>query len=415
MSANIIGAVLGLLSTVIKTRSLGVEQFGLLSVIIAYVVLIRQFSSFGTWQALIKFGADALAKEQPSEFMGQVKLGLFLDGVGAVSGTAIAVIGGYLLMMWQGWNTETNHMVVVFSLSILFDWSGTSTGVLRLLDRFEMLSLKNISTGILAFAGALFVYLSGGGIWDFLIVTLISSILGSLLLVVMAFIALRSRRLTQYWRVPIKTWKPFLDFSMWTYMESTLDIPVKKLDILIVSAVISLEAAGIYKIITQVCSLLGLLADPIYQAVYPQFATMIAHRDSEGAVKYALKIGCLFLAVTGIPAVFLAVSSVWWLGVIFGEGFSAGALPLSAFLLINIIGFTLNPVHPLFAAFGYVKQSSIIVLFSNMLYLMFAWQLGLRIGLFGLAIATGLEFGSMAVLKALYIRRKAFQHAITKT
>lgn len=407
-SANIIAAFMGLLSTVIKTRTLGAEQFGLLSVIIAYTMLVQQFSTFGSWWALIKLGADALKNEQPDDFVGQVKLSLLLDEIGAVSGTAIAIAGGYFFAMRLGWNLETSHMVAILSLSILFDLSGTPTGVLRLLDRFELLAVKNLSTSILSLTGALYVFLSGGGIWGFLIMALISSILGNLLLLVMAFIALRSRNLTQYWRVPIKNWKPFLRFSMWMYATSTVDIPVKRLDIIFVSAVISLEAAGIYKIIKQIVSLMDILVDPVYQAIYPQFATMIADHDSKGAARYSLKIGSVLLAVCGLMALGMAVTSSWWLASIFGEGFSSAVLPLNIFLFLRVISISTLAIHPLFNAMGYVKQNTLILLIANVMYLVLAWQLGYSIGLLGFAIAYGLQFSLIVGLKALHIARRGF-------
>jgi O-antigen/teichoic acid export membrane protein len=300
-------------------------------------------------------------------------------------------------------------MLAVSSLLILFDLSGTPTGVLRLLDRFEFLAVKNVLIGILSLVGALFVYLYGGGIWGFLVVGLVSSILGSVLLVFMAFIALRQRGLIQYWRVPIKNWKPFLRFSMWMYATSTVDIPVKRFDIIIVSSVISLEAAGIYKIIKQVLSLMDLLVDPVYQAIYPQFATMVAHNDSKGAMKYSLKISSMLLAICGLMSLVLAVTSAWWLKAIFGEGFAIGVLPLNFFLFLRVVSIATIAIHPLFNAMGYVKQNALILLIANGIYLALAWQLGPRIGLLGLAFAYGFQFSLIVGLKAISIARKGFE------
>jgi O-antigen/teichoic acid export membrane protein len=405
-SGNILATMLGLPETMIKARGLGVEKFGLLAVIIAYVTLIDQLASFRPWQALIKFGAESLKEERYADFIGQVKLSLLLDAIGAVSGTIIAEAGAYLLASWKGWSLETSSMAAVFSLSILFDFSGTPTGILRLLDRFKLQATQNVLTSLLALAGAIFVYLFGGGIWGFLIVMLITSIFGNLLLLVMAYMALRKRRLTGYWRAPIKEWKSFIRFSLWTYTSTTLDLPVKQLDIIIVSTVVSLEAAGIYKIIKQATQMLSLLADPVYQAIYPQFAAMIANYDKKGAVKYAIKIGTLLLTVTGIPAILLATTSFWWLGAVFGEGFASGAIPLSIFLLLKIISIAFVAIHPLFTAMGYVKYNTVILFFSDSAYLITAYLLGLRIGLIGLSIAYGFSLVIVVISKVAVIKNK---------
>ncbi len=410
-SGNVIAAILGLVETVIKARGLGVEKFGLLAVIIAYVSFIDQFASFRPWQALIKFGAESLKEELYTDFMGQVKLTLVLDAIGAISGTIIAVLGAYLIAHWNGWSRETSTMVAVFSLTILSDFSGTPIGILRLLDRFKWQSMQNVITSVLALVGAGIVYLDGGGLWGFLIVMTFVNIFGDLLLLGMAYIALRKCQLTGHWRAPIRNWKPFVHFSFWTYVSSTLDLPVKQLDVIIVSAVVSLEAAGIYKIIKQVIQVLSMLADPLNEAVFPQFAVMIADFNKKGAVKYAIKIGTLLLTVTAIPALLLSITSFWWLGAIFGAGFSPGALPLSAFLFLKVFSIAVVAIHPLFTAMGYVKQTSIILLLSDLVYLILAWYLGHAFGLLGLAVAYGFQFGAVAGLKAIYMSRKGLEQA----
>jgi len=405
VSSNVIVAILGFLATVIKTRTLGVQQFGLLSVIIANVMLIQSFASFGSWQALIKFGAEALKHDLPDDFMAQVKLALLLDGIGCISGCAIGFLSAFLLPKWLGWSVETSHWMILFSLNILFDLSGTPEGVLRLLDKFGLIAIKNISISILSLVGALFVSLTGGGIQGFLVVTMVASLVGSVILMVLAVIELRKRNLMRYWLAPINNWKPSLRFSFWTYMTMTLDIPVNQLDILIVSAVISLESAGVYKIIKQLIGMLGMLADPVYQAVYPQFALMIAHQNNRGAVKYAIKIGLLLLVVVGFIVFGLTVTSPWWLVAIFGESFRIGVVPLNVFLYLKVFSISAIVIHPLFRAMGYAKQTSLIQLVVNPIYLALAWQLGRTLGLLGLGIAYGVQFSSVVGLKAFYIAR----------
>jgi O-antigen/teichoic acid export membrane protein len=412
LSGNTVATILVLFSTAIKTHVLGITKFGLLSVIVAYVTLIQQFASFGAWQALIKFGAEALKQENYEKFLEQIKICFILDIIGAVSGTIIAITGVYLVADWQGWSVQTSQMTALFSLSILFNLSGSPIGILRLLDRFDLITAQNIITAALGLIGSVLVFLLGGGIDGFLIVMLVASVTGNLVLIAMTLFALKKRRLQINWRVPITEWKPFVKFSIWTYATASLDIPVQQLDIIIASAVISMSAAGIYKIIKQVIVLLSMLADPIYQAVYPQFVSMVANHDSKGAVKYAVKIGSILLVVTGVPALLLGLSSYWWLGLVFGKDFASGAFVLCIFLMLRVFAITAVTIHPLFTAMGYVKQTTIIVLTANVIYLVLAWNLGQAIGLLGLAIAYGLQITTTVGLKAIYIARRGLNSSL---
>jgi O-antigen/teichoic acid export membrane protein len=446
LSGTVIATALGLGGTVIKARALGLQLFGVLAVVTAYVAVVERLATFQPWLALIKYGAEALEKKRPDEFMGLVKMSVALDLLGAISGMALAILGAFALAGRWGWDSQISHMAAVLGVGILLNLSGTPTGILRLLDRFRMFAVQKVLTACLGLGGAVVVYIAGYGIWGFLIVTLVSGIIGNLFLLGAGVVALRQRGLWWHWRAPVTVWKPFLRFSGWTYATSTLDIPIRQLDILIVSALTSFEVTGIYKMIKQICGLLTEMADPLYQAVYPQFAAMVAvcsvpvraseevssvklevsssdpalhtshfHLDtsretphgvttSRLPARYAVKVGAVIAAVIGPVALMLAVFSPWWLGVVFGGAFAAGWLPLSAFLMVTVLSVSCIAIHPLFLALGYVKENAIVLLIANAVYLVCAWLLTSAIGLVGLAAASGIQLALVVGLKAVYIR-----------
>jgi O-antigen/teichoic acid export membrane protein len=405
LGGTVIAAALGLGSTVIKARTLGPELFGVLAVIVAYVAIVERVATFQPWVALIKYGAVALEQNQPDQFMGLVKMAVFLDVIGVVSGTVIAVVGVFLLVDWRIWEPHMGPVTLVFSISILFNLSGTPTGVLRLLDRFQVFTLQKVLTAGLGLIGAFIVCIAGSGVWGFLIVMLVSKIVGDLFLLGAGLVSLKQRDMLKHWRTPAAAWRPFLQFSGWTYATSTFDIPVKQLDIMIVSAITSFEMAGIYKIIKQSSALLIGMADPLYQAVYPQFAAMVARSHDKKAAAYAVKIGAVIAAGVGPAALLLSVTSPWWLGKIFGEAFAAGWLPLSIFLFLTVLSTSFTAVHPLFTAMGYVKENAIVLFIANAVYLPCAWLFTDTRGLTGLAAAFGIQQTLVIGLKIAYMRR----------
>jgi O-antigen/teichoic acid export membrane protein len=405
LSGTVMASALTLGSTVIKARSLGPKLFGVLAVVLAYVAVVERIAAFQPWLALIKYGAEARQRKRPDQLMGLVKMSICLDLLGAVSGTIIAVLGAYALAGWKGWDSQMSLMAVVLSLSILFNLSGTPTGVLRLLDRFRISAAEKVLSAGLALVGSIVVWLAGWGLWGFLIVTLVSGIVGDLFLLGASLIVLRQAGVLKHWQAPAAECKPFLRFVGWTYAMATLDIPVKQLDVLIVSSVASFEATGIYKIIKQSCVLLTGMAEPLYQAVYPQFADMIAGLDYRKATKYAAKVGIMTAAVLGPIAILLAAFSPWWLPMLLGSDYKAGWLPLVAFLGVTVLSVLCMAIHPLFTAMGYVKENVVVLLVANSVYLPCAWLLTREKGLLGLAVATGIQLVLVVGLKAAYIHR----------
>lgn len=396
---------LGLISLPLKTHALGAAQFGLLTVVLAYIALMERLTSFRSWVPLIKFGAAALAKDQKRELAGYVKLAFLMDLAGALLGSALAFAGARLFATWQGWDTDTVLLLSIASLMPLFNLIEGPTGVLRIFDRFKRFTLQKMVEAVLGVAGALLAWWMGWGILGFLISTIVAVVTGRLLLVIMAWDVLRQHGVLAVWKdAPLQSPGKFLRFGGWSYLSSVMDIPVKQLDVIILSAVLSLEASGIYRIIKQVVGLLALLTDPIYQAVYPQFSAMMADGGLAKSLKYCLKIGLLIGAVIAPVSLILAVTSAWWLPRIFGEEFRAGWAALSLFLVLKVLTLPTLPVHPLFAAAGYVKQTVWIVALTNSIYLLLLWKFSASIGLSGPVLAWFIQSLLVAFLKLNRIR-----------
>jgi len=194
-------------------------------------------------------------------------------------------------------------------------------------------------------------------------------------------------------------------FSTWTFLSSSTDVPVKQLDVLIAGSVISIEAAGIYKLVKLALQAFAMLTDPIYAASYPQFASLVAGEREEAATRYAVRLGAVMLGVAAPVAFVLALTSHLWLPVMFGSGFSQASTPLTVFLAFAVVGVATNPVHPLSLAFGFAKMATFVGLATSAVYVVLAFILGKQFGLVGLGLAYGAQVCIGASIKAAYISR----------
>ena len=152
-------------------------------------------------------------------------------------------------------------------------------------------------------------------------------------------------------------------------------------------------------------NVLAMMANPIYQSIYPQFTSMIANNEKKRSINYAARISSLLLFVVGVPIVLLTSTSSLWMGILFGREFSEGSSELNIFLFISFFSLSLISIHPLFTALGYVKQTTIITLISNFFYLVFAWFLGQKFGLFGVAIAYFAQICIVLLMKIFLISK----------
>ena len=201
-------------------------------------------------------------------------------------------------------------------------------------------------------------YLTGAGLWTFVIIWMATNVIRHLFLFTAGpLLCLYRRHVRHWWKARVDGWRPFVAFNCWSSLAGTLDIPVKQLDVFIISSVLSLEAVGIYRVFKDVAQVVTKVADPIYQAIYPQFAVLIAQSDARRAAKMAVKLGVI-LMVFGAPVVLaISLTSPWWLRVIFGQVFATQWLVLTAYLAYQTVSLAFQGLHPLFVAMGYIRKN----------------------------------------------------------
>ena len=407
LSGDGLARLLGFGSLVLTARDLGAATFGLLVLAHTYAATVNALFNFQSWQAIIKYGAEALGEGRQDDFRGMVRLGTILDLTGAILAFALGITSVNLVGNWLGWSHQTIQMAGFCCLTVLFNLSGTPIGVIRLLDRFDLFAIQRIITDALKLIAIVAAYLSHATLWTYVLIWTATEILGYLLLQSMAYIILHRSRNFGWWRSRITEWRPFVSFMCWTNLSQTMDIPVKQLDVFIISTVVSIEAVGVYKVFKNVGDVLMKPVDPIRQAVYPQFAAMIAAGEDFQAWKMAGKLSLVIVAIAVPIVVLMAMSSQWWLRLFFGPSYAAEWVILNIFVAFQLISVAAIAIHPLFLSMGYVKSNFVILAVANLMFLLLAYCFGLQYGLLGVVLALGAQKLAAVVPKLVYIRKRA--------
>lgn len=404
-----VSSVLSLISVAITTRTLGAEAFGVLVLVQTYVYLIDRLVNFQPWQGLIKYGAEALDARDMPRLTGLVKLGTLLDIFSAVLGVIVALLGAALFGRILGWDDRTVQLTLIYAWVIAIKLVGTPTGVLRLFDAFHFFAIQNAATALVKLIAIAVAAYLGADLFGFVIVWAATDALGFGILVIAGQVELYRKGLWHWWRVPIGEWRPFIRFTVWTNLSSTLDIPVKQLDVFIVGAVVSLEGVAIYKIFKRTAHVFTQLVNPLYQAIYPQFSEMVARGEYAGASKMSTRLGAIFTIIATPIVLLIAITSQWWLA-FFGPEFAEEWHVFTLFLIIAAFGVAFISIHPLFTAMGYVKQNFVILGVANGIYVVLALALGSMLGLLGIILAYGVQVALVLLPKYIIIRRRIQAH-----
>jgi O-antigen/teichoic acid export membrane protein len=283
ISGNVVAAGLGLIALALIARALGPEELGLLALIEAYVALVDRLIRLEPWQALIKYGADALERDRRDDFRSLLKFGTLIDAGGAACGALLAI--GFVAAAgpWLGWSEQTVHMASIYSLSLLFKLAATPTAVLRLFDRFPVFAGLEVATAAARAALFAIAFLAGAGLWTFLLLAMALHLGHHLALALIAWRELRRRGYGHILRARVAGVAnrcPGIWSLIWSLKVSVLiRRSTGDLDVLLIGAFLDTGAVGLYHVAKRFGDATLKVGVPIQQVLFPDVARLWARRE----------------------------------------------------------------------------------------------------------------------------------------
>lgn len=280
LGASGVAAAISLFVTALTARTLGPEKYGVLALVLVYQVTISTLVTFNAWQAIIKYGSETLQANDRSGLRQLILFGFSLDIVSAFTGTLLAVGLSGLIIGLMGWDESIRNLLVLYSFLTLFSFKGTSIGVLRLFDRFDLLSYSVVLSAIVRLIGVTWCFVTEQDLLGFVLVYLITGIIGQLYQLFAALWVLKRKSLGIFPSRPLydvrKRFPGLLDYVWTTNLSSTIRMISRESDELIIAGLTTPADLGLYKIAKQFSRALPLLTNPLYQSIYPELARLWA-------------------------------------------------------------------------------------------------------------------------------------------
>jgi O-antigen/teichoic acid export membrane protein len=350
LSGNLVAAALGLVALALMARALGPEQLGLLALIEAYTRLIDRLIRLEPWQALIKYGADALEDDRREDFRSLLKFGVLIDAGGAACSALIAITFVAVAGPWLGWSEQTVQMATVYSVSLLFQLAATPTAVLRLFDRFAVFAWLEVASaaGRVALFGLAF--LAGAGLWTFLLLAMVLHLARHIALGLIAWRELRRQGYGRFLSARVAgvaTRCPGIWSFVWSLKASVLiRRSTGDLDVLLIGAFLDTGAVGLYHVAKRFGDATLKVGVPIQQVLFPDIARLWARREIKRLRTTVLQIDLITgaLAAAVLAAVGLNIDLVLQLTV--GPDYAAAGILVILQLLATttaLFGTALRP------------------------------------------------------------------------
>ena len=330
-------------------RTLGVEQFGILVLVQTFGQVTATLATFQSPQTMIRYGAMAQQREDTPAFQSLVKLLTAIDAAGGVFAVCVGFVIAPLVGPHVGWSPEVIGYAQLYSFLVFFTACATPTGVLRLLDRFDLLAIQATMTPLLRLIGISTAVLLEAPFWGYLLAWFCAQMTGGTTLTILAWREMYKKQhlvgMTFSFAGPPDAHPGVLRFLVQSNLYSALLILTGHISTLLIGYLAGSASAGLYKLGRDVATVLTKPADLLNQSVSPEFARL-ASRDAWSEFSRLILRGASVAAGAGAVMVLVVITvGDVFLHTFFGETFAGAYVPLVVLVAaagVSIIGFPMD-------------------------------------------------------------------------
>jgi O-antigen/teichoic acid export membrane protein len=391
LAGGVAGQAMSFIAFTLMARSVGPERLGIFSLIQAYVLTVGQLLSVQSWQAMVKYGADALEQGQPHAFRGLMKLGMCVDAAAALLGCVLAIGIAYGAAAWRGWTPETLQMIVVFSLVILTRITSAPAAILRLFGEFRQVAIQQVLAAGVRLGGIVAVSFYTKALWPYLLIWVGGEVVGNAYVTLAAFWRMRKEGHGGFLATSlreVRTQHPgILRFLLTTNLSNCVRLGTKEADIFVVASLLGTEATGVYRIAREFGRIPAVVVGPLQDAVYPEVARLWATRQYKAFVRTLKRIGMLSGVVGMLVWLAAAVGAPWILQGTVGAQYHDARFVLSAYMLATVIFAAGIGLRPAILSVGRPQTELYVFLAASVAYFSAMVMLTRSFGLIGAGLA----------------------------
>lgn len=400
-ASKAVAATCGVATLAFAGRGLGVLLFGALILIDSYVKAVSGIAKFQTWQLIVRFGGHGVAHGDPEHFKVATGFALALD---VASGLVALIVGVALLpLLGATFGIPPQYLWLAIGYCLLLPIKGSATpeGVLRVLDRFDLLgwidTVTPISRALLA--GAAFA--TGAGLPTYVAIWFATDLAANLASWLLGWRELRRKGLVDGVRPTFKpaplqgAWRFAIDVNLASSIEAVWG-PIGRLA---VGGLLGPANAALFRVASTIADSAHKPADLLGKAFYPEVMRM----DLSSARPWKLMMrGIAVIGAVAILAIALMlIGGKPLLGLLFGKAYLGAYQPLIIMMAIPFIGIFTFPLSPMLYALGRsdaplkAKLLGSATFFTSIAPL--AWSFGVTGAAVSLVLANIVNAGAMMV------------------
>lgn len=364
-------AILNFFMLATLARWMGPEDFGQIVLAMTYALTFDLLLNFQSWRLLIRYGAQAVKNDNPGQLASIIKVSALMDIGTAIVATACCF--GFARTLMPYFNGSDIDIFHIFSLTVLFNIVGHSTGLLRLFERFVFLSMHRFFSSLVRLF-AVMALMSFGTLSLVNVAWALVISEGAMrgVLVIAGLIEASRQGVGKFYRAPVmylmEVFDDLLSFSVFSNLNDAVLKVFQQVDILLVAFFLMPAEAGGFRLIKSIGSICTMVSGALGQVIYPEIARI--HAENKRHLNRFLRRLWIILAFVSTVGFF----GYWLLGnviieYIFGQDYSTIFLPSVIYVFGAAVGIMLSPFTPLLLVRGQQRLLFFAYLIASIAYI----------------------------------------------
>jgi O-antigen/teichoic acid export membrane protein len=399
--SKIVAAIAGIATMAFAGRGLGVILFGTLILITSYVKAVSGIAKFQSWQLIVRYGGHGVAHGDPEHFKVATGFAFALD---AISGIGGMLVGAALLPFIGGWvgiKPEYLWLGMLYCTVVPIMSSATPDGVLRVLDRFDLISWSSTLLPISRAVLAAVAFVSGAAFPVYVGIWFVTDLIGNLYPWYLGWRELTRRGLHVGLRPTLKpealpgAWRFAIDVNLASSVQAVWG-PIGRL---VVGGLLGPAGAALFRVASTLAESAQKPSDLLGQAFYPEIMRM--DLTSRKPWKLMLRGTALVTLLMFLAILILIVGGKPLVALIFGKAFLGAYQPLIILMAVPFIGIFSFPLSPMLYALGRSDAPLKAKLFGSAVFFLtiapLSWEFDVIGAAIALVLANAVNAGTMMV------------------
>ncbi len=331
------GAVFTAIELVLIARFLGLEQFGVFTLVLSYVTLVNTFIDFRIREASVKYVSEYFEKGDRESVLSFIKFFYLIDFLGGILSFAVCIALAGIANEFFIKSENSFQYVFILSLSLfVLTVNQNSNSILQALKKFRESAFLKVMDSFVRLVLIVFCFVLGFGLKGFFVAYVVAAVINFAILQFYVNKILKLERMNGWLSSSIMRIRGKMREVLWFVMNINATGFVSfsfsiHVPILLLGYFWGSEASGLYKVARGVVSAANKITGPVYSVLYPALVRLETRKSYEEfgrLIIYSVREIMKFL----LPVcIFLFVFAYEFIEIVFGSEFTQAAGAMMVF------------------------------------------------------------------------------------